>query len=151
MIILFVNFLFITYFLYFFLSWASYLRIYSSDISASTLYNHVLAGLPTGLLDSTLYSILFFTPSSSLFLITCSYHLILPLLMTVVIGSTPTNSPYFSLVLKFCLSWKHHPSIKSSVVYLCFLNIHIRCADGEYLSLLGASHLHVSIRLTSEN
>ena len=72
------DFLFITYFLYFFLSWASSLWILSSAISASTLYNHVLACLPTGLLNSTLYSILFFTQSSSIFLITCSYHLSLP-------------------------------------------------------------------------
>ena len=28
---------------------------------------------------------------------------------------------------------------------MCFLYIHILCADGEYLSLLGASHLHASI------
>ena len=44
------DFLFITYFLHFFLSWTSSLSITSSAISASTLYNHVLLGLPTGLL-----------------------------------------------------------------------------------------------------
>ena len=55
------DFLFITYFLYFFLSWASSLWISSYAISASTLYNHVLACLPTGFLKSTLYSILFFS------------------------------------------------------------------------------------------
>ena len=106
------DFLFITYFLYFFLSWASSLWIQSSAISASTLYNHVLAGLPTGLLDSTLYSILFFTKSSSLFLITflitCPYHLSLPLLMTVVIGSILTNSLNSALVF---LSFMETPQI----------------------------------------
>ena len=43
-------FLFITFFLYFFLSWTSSLSISSFAISDSILYNHVLLGLPTGLL-----------------------------------------------------------------------------------------------------
>ena len=41
--------------------------------------------------SSNLNSIHFFAQSSSLFLITCLYHLSLPFLMTVVIGSTPTS------------------------------------------------------------
>ena len=55
------------------------------------MFNHVLLGLPAGLLPSTLISIHFFTQSSSFFLIICPYHLSLFLLMTVVIGSTPTS------------------------------------------------------------
>ena len=49
-----LDFLFITFLLYFFMSWTSSLPISSSAISASTLANHVLLGLPTGLLPSTL-------------------------------------------------------------------------------------------------
>ena len=90
-----LDFLFTT----FLLSWTSSLSISSSDISASTLSNHVFLGLPTGLLPSTLYYIHFFTQSSSPFLITCPYHLSLPHLMKVVIGSTPTNLLNFSFVL----------------------------------------------------
>ena len=65
-----------------------------SVLSASTLSNHVLLGLPT------LNFIHFFTQSSLLFLIRSPYHLSLPLLMTVVIGSTPTillNSSFLLL------------------------------------------------------
>ena len=86
-----LDFLFKTFLLHFFLAWTSSLSISSSVISASTFSNRVLLGLPTGLLHSTLNSIYFFTQSSSLFIITCPYHLSLPLLMTVVIGSTPTS------------------------------------------------------------
>ena len=50
------------------------------------LSNHVFLSLPNGLLPSTLYSIHFFTQSSSHFLITCPYHLSLPLLMKVMIN-----------------------------------------------------------------
>ena len=86
--------------------------IFSVDLKfchmRSTLYSHVLVGLTTGPLPSTLYSMHFFTQSSSLFLITCPYHLSLPLLMTVVIGSTPTNSLNSSLVL---LSFMETPHI----------------------------------------
>ena len=109
------DFLFITYFLHFFLSWTSSLSISSSAISASTLYHHVLVGLPTGLLVSTLYSILFFTQSSSLFLISRPYYLSLPLLMRVVIGSTPTNSLNSSLVI---LSFMETPHIH---LIICFI------------------------------
>ena len=38
-----------------------------------------------------------------------------------------------------------------SVVYLDFINIHILCADGDKLYLLGASHLHVSFSIILEN
>ena len=87
-----LDFLFITFLLHFFMSWTSSLLISSSAIFASTLSNHVLLGLPTGILPSILLnSIHFFTQSSSLLLITCSYYLSLSLLMTVVIGSTPTS------------------------------------------------------------
>ena len=85
-----------------------FLSISSSVISASTLSNHVLLGLPTGLLPSTLYYIHFFIQSSSPFLITCPYHLSLPLLMTVVIGSTPTILLNSSFVL---LSFMEIPHI----------------------------------------
>ena len=84
-------FLFITFLLHFLLSWAYPLSISSSAISASTLSNQILLGLPTGLLPSTLHSIHFFTQSSSPLFITCPYHLSLPPLMKVVIGSTPTS------------------------------------------------------------
>ena len=96
-----LDFLFITFtiLLHLLLSWTSSLSISSSAISTSTLSNHVFLGLPTGLLPSTLYSIHFFTQSSSPFLITCPYHLSLPLLMTVVIGSTPTSLLNSSFVL----------------------------------------------------
>ena len=47
-------------------------------------------------------------PNVTVFLITCPYHLSLPLLMTVVIGSTPTNSLNSSLVL---LSFMETPHI----------------------------------------
>ena len=60
-----LDFLIITLCLYFFLSWMSSLSISSSAISACTCSNHVLLGLPTGLLHSTLNSIHFFTQSSS--------------------------------------------------------------------------------------
>ena len=62
-------------------------------------YTHVLLGPPTGPLHSTLNSINFFTQSSSRFLITCPYHLSMPRLMTVVIGSTPTSLRNSSFVL----------------------------------------------------
>ena len=96
-----LDFLFITFtiLLHLLLSWTSSLSISSSAISTSTLSNHVFLGLPTGLLPSTLYSIHFFTQSSSPFLITCPYHLSLPLLMKVVIGSTPTSLLNSSFVL----------------------------------------------------
>ena len=80
-----LDFLFITFFLHFFLSWTSSLSISSYSISASTLSNHVLLSFPTNLLLSTLNSIHFFNQSSSLFLITCPHHLSIPLLMTVEI------------------------------------------------------------------
>ena len=105
-----LDFLFITFtfLLHLLLSWTSSLSISSSAISASTLSNHVFLGLPTGLLPSTLYSIHFFTQSSSPFLITCPYHLSLPLLMKVVIGSTPTSLLNSSFVL---LSFNEIPHI----------------------------------------
>ena len=86
-----LDFLFITLLLHLFLSWTSSLSISGSAISASTLSNHVLLGLPTGPLPSTLNSIQFFIQSSSLFFITCPHHLSLLLLMIVVIASTPTS------------------------------------------------------------
>ena len=92
--------------------------ISSSAISTSTLYNLVLVCLPCGLLASTLYSTLFFTQSSSLFLITCSYHLSLPLLMTVVICSTPTNSLNSSFVI---LSFMETPHIHLIICCICVL------------------------------
>ena len=105
-----LHFLFITFtfLLHLLLSWTSSLSISSSAISASTLSNHVFFGLPTGLLPSTLYSIHYFTQSSSPFLITCPYHLSLPLLMKVVIGSTPTSLLNYSFVL---LSFNEMPHI----------------------------------------
>ena len=62
-----LDFLFITFtiLLHLLLSWTSSLSISSLAISTSTLSNHVFLGLPTGLLPSTLYSIHFFTQSSS--------------------------------------------------------------------------------------
>ena len=92
------------------------LSISSSAMSASTLSNNVLIGHSTGLFPSTLYSIHFFTQSSSLFFIKCPYYLSLPLLMAVVIGSTPTNFLNSSLVL--LSSWKYHTSIESSISLL---------------------------------
>ena len=89
-----LDFLFITFLLHLFLSWTSSLSISSSTISASTLSNHVMLGLPTGLLPSTLNSIHFFTQSSSLFLVTCPYHLSLPLLMTVMLNSNHPSQFY---------------------------------------------------------
>ena len=77
--------------------------IFSADLKFWHIRFHT-----TVLLDSTLYSILFFTQSSSLFLITCSYHLSRPPLMTVVIGKTSTNSLNSSLVL---LSFMETPHI----------------------------------------
>ena len=85
-----------------------FLSISSSAISASTLSNHAFLGLPTGLLPSTLYSIYFFTQSSSPLLITCQYHLSLPPLMKVVIGSTPTSLLNASFVF---LSFNEIPHI----------------------------------------
>ena len=105
-----LDFLFITFtfLLHLLLPWTSSLSISSSAISASTLSNHVFLGLPTGLLPSTLYSIHFFSQSSSPFPITCPYHLSLPLLMKVVIGSTPTSLLNSSCVL---LSFNEIPHI----------------------------------------
>ena len=100
-----LDFLFTTFLLHFLLSWTSSLSISSSVISTSTLYNHVFLGIPTGILHSTLYSIHFFTQSSSPFLITCPYHLSLPLLMKIVICSTPTillNSSFVLLSFNVC-------------------------------------------------
>ena len=67
------DFLFITYFLYFFLLWASSLWISSSTISASILYNHVLAGIPTGLLDSIILHTFL-----HLVLVTFPHHMFIP-------------------------------------------------------------------------
>ena len=105
-----LDFLFITFtiLLHLLLSWTSSLSISSSAISDSTLSNHGFLGLPTGLLPSTLYTIHFFTQSSSPFLITCPYHLSLPLLMKVMIGSTPTSLLNSSFVL---LSFNEIPHI----------------------------------------
>ena len=82
-----LDFLFIIFLLHLFLSWGIFLSISSSAISASTLCNHVILGLPTGILPSTLNSIHFFTQPSSPFLITCPYYPSLPPLITVLIGS----------------------------------------------------------------
>ena len=82
-----LDFLFIIFLLHLFLSWGIFFSISSSAISGSTLSNHVLLGLPTGLLPSTPNSIHFFTQPSSPFLITCPYHPSLPPLITVMIGS----------------------------------------------------------------
>ena len=49
---------------------------------------------------------------------------------------------------------KYNPFIfieGASLVYLVFLNIHIMCVDGDYLSLLGASRLHGSFGLNPVN
>ena len=89
-----VDFLFITFFLHFFLSWTYSLLISSSSVSTSTLSNHVILGVPTGLFPSTFKLHTFIHPV----LITCPYHLSLPLLMTVVIGSTPTSLLNYSLI-----------------------------------------------------
>ena len=94
-----LDFLFITFFLHFFPSWTSSLSIISSAISTSTLSTYVLLGLTTDILPSTLISIHFITQSSKKILITCPYHLILPLLIIVVIGSTPTSFLNSSLIL----------------------------------------------------
>ena len=59
--------------------------------------------------------------SSSLFLITCPYHLSLPLLMTVVIDSTPTSLLNSSLVL---LSFMEIPHIHLIICISALLNIH---------------------------
>ena len=80
----------------------------SQAISVYTPSHHALLGLPTGLLPSTLTSIHFFTQFFSLFLITCPYHVSLPLLMKVVIGSTPTSLLNSSFVL---LSFNEIPHI----------------------------------------
>ena len=103
-----LEFLFITFLLRFLLSWTPSLSISGSAISASTLSNHVFLGLPTGLLPSTIYPIHFFTQSSSPILIICPYHLSLPPLMKVVIGSTPTSLLNSSFVL---LSFNEIPHI----------------------------------------
>ena len=113
-----LDFLFIPFSLHFFLSWTSSLSISNSVISASTLSNHVLLGLSTGHLSSTLNSIHFFTQASSRFLITCPYHLSLPSLMTVVIGSTPTSHLNYSFVL---LSFTTAPLVNPFYIY-CALN-----------------------------
>ena len=105
-----LDFFFITFtfLLHFFLSWTSSLSISSSAIPASTLSNHVSPGLPTGLPPSTLYSTHFFTQSSSPSPTTRPYHPSLPLLMKVVIGSTPTSPLNSSPVL---LSFNEIPHI----------------------------------------
>ena len=102
-----LDFLFITFLLYCFLSWTSSLLISSSAISASTLSNHVLLVLPTGLLPSTPY---ISSPSSHHFSSSYvrPYHLSLPLL-TVLSGSS--MSPPIFLSTKCCLwimqwTWK---------------------------------------------
>ena len=69
-----LDFLFKTFILHFFLSWTSSLSISSTAISSSTLSNHVLLGLPIGLLPSTPKSIHFFTKS----LITFPHHMSIP-------------------------------------------------------------------------
>ena len=113
-----LDFLFITFYLHFFLSWISSLSNSNSAISASTLYNYVLLGFPNGLLPSTLNSIYFFTQSSSLFLITCPYHLSLPLLMKVVLGSTPTN------LLNSILVFHRDSTHPSNHLHLCFFKVY---------------------------
>ena len=71
------------------------------------------------LLPSTIYSIHFFTQSFSPFFSTCPYHLSLPHLMTVVMGSTPSNFLNSSLVL---LSFMETPHIHLIICISARLN-----------------------------
>ena len=59
---------------------------FSPAISAFTFSTHKYLDLPTGLIPSTLISIFYFTYSPSFFLISCPYHLSVPLLITVMIS-----------------------------------------------------------------
>ena len=104
-----LDFLFITFFLHFFLSWTHSLSISSSAMSASTLSNHVLLGRPTGLLPSILYSIHFFT---------FPHHMSIPSQhITTVIRTSFLNS---SLVL---LSFKKTPHIHLIICISALSNI----------------------------
>ena len=94
-----LDFLFITFILHLFLSWAIF--FVNLKFCHIRFYTLVLLDLPTSLLPSTLNSIHFFTQSSSFFLITCPYHLSLPLPITFVIGSTPSSLLNYSLALSF--------------------------------------------------
>ena len=127
------------------LSWTSSLSISSSAISASTLSNHVFLGLPTGLLPSTIYSIYFFTQSSSPFLITCPYHLSLPLLMKVVIGSTPTNHLNSSFVL---LSFNEIPHIHLIICISALSNFNPTSTSKSLVSLLAELYLTLLFLIT---
>ena len=129
-----LDFLFITFtfLLHLLLSWISSLLISSLAISAFTLSNHVFLGLPTGLLPSTLYSKHFFTQSSSPFLITCQYHLSLPLLMKVVIGSTPTSLLNSSFVL---LSFNEIPHIHLIICISALSNFNLTSTSKGLVSL----------------
>ena len=107
-----LDFLFITFtnLLHLLLSWTSSLSISSSAISTSTLFNHVFLGLPTGLLPSTLYSIHFFTQSSSSFLI---IHMSIPSQSTTSNESCDrlnSNQPS-QFFICYSVSMRYHTSI----------------------------------------
>ena len=121
-----LDFPFINIFLHFFLSWTSSLPISWSAIFASTLSKHVL-GLLTGLLPSILYSIHFFI--KSLVLITCPYHLSLPLLMTVVVVSNQL-SQFFT-----CPVFHGNVTHPSNHLHLCSFTLHPTSASKGLLSL----------------
>ena len=99
-----LDFLIIAFLLYFFLSPMPSLSTSSSVISAFTISNHVFRGI----LPSAQISI--HSSTKSLFNITRLYHLSLPLLMTVVIGSTPTS--FLNVHQSFT---DIHPSIHSKI------------------------------------
>ena len=123
-----------TLLLHLLLSWTSSLSISSSAISASTLTtvsNNVFLGLPTGLLPSTLYSIHFI--SLHPVLITCPYHLSLPLLMKVVIYSTtPTSLLNSSFVI---LSFNKIPHIHLIICISTLSNFNLTSTSKGLVSL----------------
>ena len=98
-----LDFFFITFtfLLHFLVSWISSLSISSSAISASTLSNHVF---------QPVFCLQLYTPyiSSPCPHHMSPYHLSLPLLMKVVIGSTPPSLLNSSFVL---LSFNEIPHI----------------------------------------
>ena len=86
--------------------------------------------LPTDILHTTINSIHFFTQSSSPFLLT--YHLRLPLLITVEIGSTPSSLLNSSLVL---MSFMETPHIHIIICISALLKFNPTLTSNELVSL----------------
>ena len=125
--------------LHFTQSFASFLTKPLTFMSLSTIFSHVIFGLPLPLLPSTVISILFFTQSFPSFLNTCPIHLSLLHLITSLIFSIPILSlssafVFFSLLHLSSVDMPYiHLTILISALKFCFLlSIHCPCFTSIY-------------------